>query len=243
MRIPRIFHPETLTQGSEISLCDDAANHVGRVLRMAPGQALELFDGSNLTFTATIVQADKKSVRVSVGESREESRESPLHLHLGQVMSRGEKMEFTIQKAVELGVNTITPLFSERCGVKLDAERLAKKIQQWQKIVISACEQCGRNAVPEVRAPMTLEAWCAEPEAGLKLNLHPRASQSINTLPLPISRVRLLIGPEGGLSADEIGMTARYGFTDILLGPRVLRTETTALTAMTALQVRFGDLG
>lgn len=243
MRIPRIYHPEPLTPDSEISLCDDAANHVGRVLRMGPGQALELFDGSNLTFPATIVQADKKSVRVSVGESREESRESPLHLHLGQVMSRGEKMEFTIQKAVELGVNTITPLFSERCGVKLDAERLAKKVQQWQKIVIAACEQCGRNAVPEVRTPMMLEAWCAEPEEGMKLNLHPRASQSINTLPLPVSRVRLLIGPEGGLSAGEIAMTAQYGFTDILLGPRVLRTETTALTAMTALQVRFGDLG
>lgn len=243
MRIPRIYHPEPLAPNREISLCDDAANHVGRVLRMGPGQALELFDGSNLTFPATIVQADKKSVRVSVGESREESRESPLHLHLGQVMSRGEKMEFTIQKAVELGVNTITPLFSERCGVKLDAERLAKKVQQWQKIVIAACEQCGRNAVPEVRTPMMLEAWCAEPEEGMKLNLHPRASQSINTLPLPVSRVRLLIGPEGGLSAGEIAMTAQYGFTDILLGPRVLRTETTALTAMTALQVRFGDLG
>nr|WP_024965790.1 16S rRNA (uracil(1498)-N(3))-methyltransferase [Pantoea sp. IMH] len=243
MRIPRIYHPEPLTPDSEISLCDDAANHVGRVLRMGPGEALELFDGSNLTFPATIVQADKKSVRVSVGESREESRESPLHLHLGQVMSRGEKMEFTIQKAVELGVNTITPLFSERCGVKLDAERLAKKVQQWQKIVIAACEQCGRNTVPEVRTPMMLEAWCAEPEEGMKLNLHPRASQSINTLPLPVSRVRLLIGPEGGLSAGEIAMTAQYGFTDILLGPRVLRTETTALTAMTALQVRFGDLG
>lgn len=243
MRIPRIYHPEPLIPDSEISLCDDAANHVGRVLRMGPGEALELFDGSNLTFPATIVQADKKSVRVSVGESREESRESPLHLHLGQVMSRGEKMEFTIQKAVELGVNTITPLFSERCGVKLDAERLAKKVQQWQKIVIAACEQCGRNAVPEVRTPLMLEAWCAEPEEGMKLNLHPRASQSINTLPLPVSRVRLLIGPEGGLSAGEIAMTAQYGFTDILLGPRVLRTETTALTAMTALQVRFGDLG
>lgn len=158
-------------------------------------------------------------------------------------MSCGEKMEFTIQKAVELGVNAITPLFSERCGVKLDAERLAKKIQQWQKIVIAACEQCGRNSVPQIRTAMTLEAWSAEEECGLKLNLHPRASQSINTLPQPVSRVRLLIGPEGGLSADEIGMTARYGFTDILLGPRVLRTETTALTAITALQVRFGDLG
>lgn len=243
MRIPRIFHPEPLTVGSEVALCEDAANHVGRVLRMSAGQALELFDGSNLTFVAEIVQADKKNVRVTLTESRADSRESPLYLHLGQVMSRGEKMEFTIQKAVELGVNTITPLFSERCGVKLDAERLAKKIQQWQKIVIAACEQCGRNSVPEVREAMTLEAWSAEEESGLKLNLHPRASHSINTLPQPVERVRLLIGPEGGLSADEISMTARYGFTDILLGPRVLRTETTALTAITALQVRFGDLG
>ncbi|MBV4367277.1 16S rRNA (uracil(1498)-N(3))-methyltransferase [Erwinia sp. BNK-24-b] len=243
MRIPRIFHSEALVVGSEISLDEEAANHVGRVLRMNAGQALELFDGTNLTFQAEIVQADKKNVRVAVIESRADSRESPLHLHLGQVMSRGEKMEFTIQKAVELGVNTITPLFSERCGVKLDAQRLAKKIQQWQKIVIAACEQCGRNRVPEVREAMTLEAWSAEQDDSLKLNLHPRASQSINTLPQPVERVRLLIGPEGGLTADEIAMTARYGFTDILLGPRVLRTETTALTAITALQVRFGDLG
>ncbi len=243
MRIPRIYHPEPLIVGSEIALCDEAANHVGRVLRMNPGQMLELFDGTNLTFAAKIEHADKKSVRVSLTQSREESRESPLHLHLGQVMSRGEKMEFTIQKAVELGVNTITPLFSERCGVKLDEQRLAKKIQQWQKIVIAACEQCGRNSLPQVREAMSLEAWSREEDKSLKLNLHPRASQSINTLPEPVSRVRLLIGPEGGLSADEIAMTARYGFTDILLGPRVLRTETTALTAITALQVRFGDLG
>ncbi|MGF6559549.1 16S rRNA (uracil(1498)-N(3))-methyltransferase [Erwinia aphidicola] len=243
MRIPRIYHPEALDVGSEIALNDDAANHIGRVLRMAPGQHLELFDGTNLTFSAEIIQADKKNVRVKITASRADSRESPLHLHLGQVMSRGEKMEFTIQKAVELGVNVITPLFSERCGVKLDADRLAKKIQQWQKIAIAACEQCGRNSVPEVRSAMALDAWCAEQDSGLKLNLHPRAEHSINTLPLPVERVRLLIGPEGGLSADEINMTAQHGFTDILLGPRVLRTETTALTAITALQVRFGDLG
>ena len=138
MRIPRIYHPELLTAGSEIALCDDAANHVGRVLRMGAGQALELFDGSNLTFAAEIVQADKKSVRVSIGVSREDSRESPLHLHLGQVMSRGEKMEFTIQKAMELGVNVITPLFSERCGVKLDAERLDEK----NPAVAKNCDCC-----------------------------------------------------------------------------------------------------
>ena len=152
-------------------------------------------------------------------------------------------MEFTVQKSIELGVNVITPLFSERCGVKLDAERLDKKIAQWQKIVIAACEQCGRNRIPEIRPAMTLEAWCAESDDAYKLNLHPRAAQSINTLPISIARIRLLIGPEGGLSADEIAMTANHQFTDILLGPRVLRTETTALTAITALQVRFGDLG
>ncbi|PDO86311.1 16S rRNA (uracil(1498)-N(3))-methyltransferase [Kosakonia pseudosacchari] len=243
MRIPRIHHPELIQSGHEIALSDDAANHVGRVLRMGPGQAIQLFDGSNQVFEAEIVRADKKSVVVKILGSEVDDRESPLHIHLGQVMSRGEKMEFTIQKSIELGVSLITPLFSERCGVKLDAERLNKKLQQWQKIAIAACEQCGRNRVPEIRPAMDLEAWCAEEEAGLKLNLHPRASQSINTLPLPVERVRLLIGPEGGLSADEIAMTARYQFTDILLGPRVLRTETTALTAITALQVRFGDLG
>ncbi|MDQ4430551.1 16S rRNA (uracil(1498)-N(3))-methyltransferase [Yokenella regensburgei] len=243
MRIPRIYHPELLAEGSQVALCDDAANHVGRVLRMSAGQQVQLFDGSNQVFDAEIIQADKKSVRVSILNATLDDRESPLHIHLGQVMSRGEKMEFTIQKSIELGVSLITPLLSERCGVKLDAERLNKKLQQWQKIAIAACEQCGRNRVPEIRPVMSLEAWCAEQEDGLKLNLHPRASQSINTLPLPVERIRLLIGPEGGLSAEEIAMTAQYQFTDILLGPRVLRTETTALTAITALQVRFGDLG
>ncbi|MDR9891444.1 16S rRNA (uracil(1498)-N(3))-methyltransferase [Pseudenterobacter timonensis] len=243
MRIPRIYHPEPLTVGTEIALSDDAAHHVGRVLRMGSGQAIQLFDGSNQVFDARIARADKKSVQVEILCGEVDDRESPLHIHLGQVMSRGEKMEFTIQKSIELGVSLITPLFSERCGVKLDAERLNKKIQQWQKIAIAACEQCGRNRIPEIRPAMDLEAWCAEEENGLKLNLHPRASASINTLPLPVERIRLLIGPEGGLSADEIAMTARYQFTDILLGPRVLRTETTALTAITALQVRFGDLG
>lgn len=243
MRIPRIYHPAPLVVGQTIALSDDAAGHVGRVLRMSAGQTLELFDGSNQVFSAEIVQADKKQVQVRLLGSETDNRESPLFLHLGQVMSRGEKMEFTIQKSIELGVNVITPLFSERCGVKLDAERLNKKLQQWQKIAIGACEQCGRNQIPEIRPVMNLETWCQEQDDALKINLHPRASASINTLPLPVERVRLLIGPEGGLSAEEIAMTARYQFTDILLGPRVLRTETTALTAITALQVRFGDLG
>ncbi|WP_159565933.1 16S rRNA (uracil(1498)-N(3))-methyltransferase [Budvicia diplopodorum] len=243
MRIPRIYHPQPLSVPDNIALSDDAANHVGRVLRMQPGNKVLLFDGSNQVFSAEITLVDKKQVRVQIADQQVDDRESPLNLHLGQVISRGEKMEFTIQKSIELGVNIITPLVSERCGVKLDRERLEKKVQQWQKIAIAACEQCGRNQIPLIRPAIRLEEWCAEPDEGLKLNLHPRASQSINTLSMPIKDIRLLIGPEGGLSQEEIDMTARHGFTDILLGPRVLRTETAALTAIAALQIRFGDLG
>ncbi|MGR5294080.1 16S rRNA (uracil(1498)-N(3))-methyltransferase [Vibrio mediterranei] len=243
MRIPRIYHPEPIHALGALALSEDAAGHVGRVLRMKEGQEVLLFDGTGHEFPATITQIGKKNVDVDILEKVSASIESPLGLHLGQVISRGDKMEFTIQKSVELGVNTITPLISERCGVKLDAKRFEKKLQQWQKIAISACEQCGRNTIPEIRPIMSLEQWCAEPSEALKLNLHPRAKYSVNTLPEPVTKVRLLIGPEGGLSAQEIEMTEQYQFEETLLGPRVLRTETAALTAITALQVRFGDLG
>jgi 16S rRNA (uracil1498-N3)-methyltransferase len=243
MRIPRIYHPTPLQPSGIIALNDDAAGHIGRVLRMQVGQEVLLFDGSGAEFPAEITEVSKKNVLVNVLKRVENSCESPLNLHLGQVISRGDKMEFTIQKSVELGVNTITPLISERCGVKLDAKRFEKKLEQWQKIAISACEQCGRNIVPLIRPIMQLEEWCAEPSDALKLNLHRRAKYSINTLPQPINKVRLLIGPEGGLSESEISMTEQYHFEETLLGPRVLRTETAALTAITALQVRFGDLG
>ncbi|NLS12875.1 16S rRNA (uracil(1498)-N(3))-methyltransferase [Vibrio sp. SM6] len=243
MRMPRIYHSTPLHLGQQIALEEDAANHVGRVLRMQPGDSVLLFDGLGAQFPAQLTDVGKKQVLVEVVERQERSAESPLDLHLGQVISRGDKMEFTIQKSVELGVNTITPLLSERCGVKLDEKRFAKKRLQWQKIAISACEQCGRNVVPEIRPIMSLEQWCQEPYSGLKLNLHPRAEYSINTLPAPVEQVKLLIGPEGGLTGDEIAMTRQYQFAETLLGPRVLRTETAALTAITALQVRFGDLG
>lgn len=243
MRIPRIYHPQILSQLGKVMLSDDAAGHIGRALRMKEGQQVLLFDGSGAEFPAVISEVSKKSVEVELTERIERSSESPLDLHLGQVVSRGDKMEFTIQKSVELGVNTITPLISERCGVKLDPKRFEKKLIQWQKIAISACEQCGRNSVPVIRPIMPLEEWCSETFDGLKLNLHPRAKYSINTLPTPVEKVRLLIGPEGGLSSEEINMTQDYQFEETLLGPRVLRTETAALTAITALQVRFGDLG
>ncbi|CAM4300293.1 16S rRNA (uracil(1498)-N(3))-methyltransferase [Vibrio astriarenae] len=243
MRVPRIFHPEPILTLGELNLSEDASGHVGRVLRMKEGQQVLLFDNSGAEFPAEIAAVSKKNVAVKVLERVENSIESPLDLHLGQVISRGDKMEFTIQKSVELGVNSITPLISERCGVKLDQKRFEKKLVQWQKVAIAACEQCGRNRVPEIRPIMQLEEWCNEEFDGLKLNLHPRAKYSINTLPTPVEKVRLLIGPEGGLSSDEIEKTRHYNFEETLLGPRVLRTETAALTAITALQVRFGDLG
>lgn len=243
MRIPRIYHPEPLAGKSHCVLSDDAANHVGRVLRMNSGAQLILFDGSNHIFEATIETVGKKQIDVSIRQQQLDDRESPLPIHLGQVISRGDRMEFTIQKSVELGVTTITPLWSERCGVKLDEERQDKKLQQWQKIAIAACEQCGRNVVPEIRPIMKLTDWCKEQDSMLKLNLHPRASYTLKSLPaLPAEGVRLLIGSEGGLSAEEIAMTEQQGFTEVLLGKRVLRTETASLAVITALQTLYGDL-
>ena len=244
MRIPRIYHPESLEYQTQCQLSEDAANHVGRVLRMVEGEQLELFDGSNHIYPAIITESNKKSVKVNILGRELSDKESNLKIHLGQVISRGERMEFTIQKSVELGVNVITPVWSERGSVKLDGERIDKKIQQWQKIVIAACEQCGRNVVPEIRPLMKLQDWCAEDDGAIKLNLHPRAQHSIKTLPMiPKDGVRLLIGSEGGLSEQEIVQTQQKGFTEILLGKRVLRTETASLAAISALQIYFGDLG
>ncbi|KMK50864.1 16S rRNA methyltransferase [[Actinobacillus] muris] len=243
MRIPRVYHPELLSGKTHCQLSEDAANHIGRVLRMGEGEDIILFDGTNRIFHATIAQVHKKQIEVRIHHSEFDDRESPLAIHLGQVISRGERMEFTIQKSVELGVKTITPLWSSRCGVKLDAERQDKKIQQWQKIAIAACEQCGRNVVPEIRPIMPLADWCKEQDEMLKLNLHPRAEYSLKSLPsIPKAGVRLLIGSEGGLSAEEIAMTETQGFTEVLLGKRVLRTETAALATITALQILYGDM-
>ena len=242
MRIPRVYHPESLKEVKYCFLSDDAAHHISKVLRMKVGQQIILFDGSNYIFNAIIEDINKKQVSVKITSSEFDDRESPLHLHLGQVMSRGDKMEFTIQKSVELGVNVITPLWSNRCGVKLDQERMAKKLQQWQKIAIAACEQCGRNVIPEIRPTMKLQDWCAEEDNALKLNLHPRASNTIKTLPGATNKIRLLIGSEGGLSAEEIVQTVEQGFTEIQLGKRVLRTETASLATIAALQLQLGDL-
>jgi 16S rRNA (uracil1498-N3)-methyltransferase len=230
-----------------MKLSDDAFGHIVRVLRLAEGDLVTLFNGNEAyQYTAKLIEVKKKHASVEIICQNAVANESPLNVHLGQAISRGERMDFTLQKSVELGVNKITPLFTERCGVKLSAERLTKKRDQWQKIVISACEQSGRCIVPEVADPMYLQDWLNQETCALKLNLHPKAEHSIMTIPIENTnneqRVRLLIGPEGGLSDEEISQANLADFQDILLGPRVLRTETAALTAITALQCRFGDL-
>jgi 16S rRNA (uracil1498-N3)-methyltransferase len=241
MRTIRLFQPGTLTPGQTVALCEDAANHAGKVLRMQAGEALELFNGDGQNYAAIITEVGKKQLWVQIQSAAANPVESPLQLHLGQGISRGDRMDFAIQKAVELGVSEITPLFTERCGVKLDAERLEKKREQWQKIVISACEQSGRSVVPPVHLPVTLEKWLAQADNCLKLTLDPWTSATIKEL-IPTNKLRLVIGPEGGFSDREVTATTAAGFQPVRLGPRVLRTETAALTAIAALQLQLGDL-
>jgi len=261
----RIYQNTEFIVNNTVKLSDDAFGHMVRVLRLNEGDLVTLFNGQQqhntkeiFQYTAKLVDVKKKHASVEIISQEVVNNESPINIHLGQGISRGERMDFTLQKSVELGVNKITPLFTERCGVKLSSERLAKKRDQWQKIVISACEQSGRCIVPLVAEPMLLQDWINEQTNALKLNLHPKAQHSIMTIPMdkPISElnselsrelsrelsIRLLIGPEGGLTDDEISQANLASFQDVLLGPRVLRTETAALSAITALQCRFGDL-
>ena len=244
----RIYQNSKLFLNETMKLSDDAFGHIVRVLRLTEGDEVDLFNGhENYQYTAKLIEVKKKHASVKIISQITVDNESPLNIHLGQGISRGDRMDFTLQKSVELGVNKITPLFTERCGVKLSTERLAKKREQWQKIVISACEQSGRCIVPEVAEPILLHDWLMQKTNALKLNLHPKAQYSIMNLPKDSradskQRVRLLIGPEGGLNDDEIKKANQAAFVDVLLGPRVLRTETAALTAITALQCRFGDI-
>lgn len=247
MRKPRIFHDLPLTAsplavGAVLQLGDDAANHVGRVLRMQVGQALQLFSGDGNNYDASIVQVDKRQVQVRVDAVTANSSEAPVAIHLGQGISRGDRMDFVLQKSVELGVSAITPLFTERCGVKLSGERLDKKQQQWQKIVIAACEQSGRSVVPLVHQPQSLQDWLNQLPPALRLTLDPHATTPLQQQVVAAERIQLLIGPEGGLTDSEVSQAQAHQFAPVRLGPRVLRTETAALAALTVIQYQFGDL-
>lgn len=241
MRIPRIYHPDPLIVDETISLTADATNHLVNVLRLKPGHPIVLFNGDGNEYSGQIVTASKRDASALVDAVLEISVESPLQLHLAQGVSRGDKMDFVIQKAVELGVQEITPLLTERCGVKLSGERWAKKHQQWQKVVISACEQCGRNTLPVLHPVTDIQAFLSTSTEQMRLTLHPHSEKRFSHLTLPPKGVRLVIGPEGGLSEAEVYGMEQVGFVTVRMGPRVLRTETAALAALTALQAGFGD--
>lgn len=241
MRIPRIYHTQSLHSHEVITLTEDARKHVFQVLRLQVQSQIILFDGSGGEFRGFIKTIDKRVVTVEIGEHIKREVESPLFIHLGQVISRGEKMDFTIQKAVELGVSEITPLISERCNVKLPPDRMQKKMVHWQSIIINACEQSGRNRIPVINAPVELNQWITENNAGLKLILHPSATTNDLSKQNAQQQITLLVGCEGGFTRSELNWAIENHFKHLTLGPRILRTETAALTAISVLQCRWGD--
>lgn len=243
MRIPRIFTDSPLAVGGQCQLDDNAANHVGRVLRMQAGQALLLFNGDGQDYRATITEAGKKHVLVAVTEAAGNETESPLRVVLAQTLSKGDRMDYAVQKAVEMGVSEIVPLTTERCDVKLKGDREDKRLRHWQQVAISAAEQCGRARVPEIQPVMTVQQWLEHARAcDLRLVLHHRTERSLNTLEKP-SSIALMIGPEGGLTAKEIALAEDNGFLPVALGPRVLRTETAPVAAIALCQWLWGDIG
>lgn len=245
MRIPRLYVPLLLQVGTEVVLPAATSHHVCRVLRLPVGAELVLFDGNGGEFAGRLATVTRQQATVRVTAHRPGDVEASLVVRLVQGVSRGERMDYTLQKAVELGVAVIQPVISERSVVALTGERLQRRWAHWQGIVIGACEQCGRNRLPVLREPLPLADWLATDAvpAELKLVLDPAAPTALRHLPHPPDRVTLLIGPEGGLSEGEIASATAAGFIGVRLGPRILRTETAGVAALAALQVLWGDLG
>lgn len=243
MRLTRVHVTGPLTAGHRHTIDGDAANHIARVLRLRQGDPLTLFDGGGGEYAARIEEFRKGAVIVSVDEQLPVARESPLPITLAQGVSRGERMDWVVQKATELGVTRITPVLTERSVVRLDAKQAERKRLHWQAIAVAACEQSGRDRVPGVDVPLILAEFVgkADPRA-TRVLLSPTGSQRVADLPRAEGGIVVLIGPEGGLSEAEQRAALAAGFVAVRLGPRVLRTETAAVAALTLLQHRFGDL-
>jgi 16S rRNA (uracil1498-N3)-methyltransferase len=244
VRLTRVHVPEPLAAGSRHTITGDAANHIARVLRLAPGDPLTLFDGRGGEYTARIEELRKGAVVIQVLERSATERESPLSLTLAQGVSRGERMDWVVQKATELGVSGIVPLLTERSVVRLDAKQSERKLRHWQAIAVAACEQSGRNKVPEIGAPRALDDFLrrGSEARATRLLLSPTGESGIGDLPAPDGALIVLIGPEGGLAESEQRAAVQAGFVAVRLGPRILRTETAAVAALALLQHRFGDL-
>jgi 16S rRNA (uracil1498-N3)-methyltransferase len=243
VRLTRVYIEEPLASGSRCLVTGSAANHLLRVLRLGVGSAVTLFDGTGGEYAARIELLQKDAVRIEVGAHAVSERESPLAVTLAQGISRGERMDWVIQKATELGVRRIVPIFTERSVVRLDARQAQKKSQHWRGIAVAACEQCGRNHLPELAAPVDLQDFLASAahEDALRVLLSPAGTLRIGAIE-PLEKITLLIGPEGGLALAEKAAAVAQGFVEVQLGPRVLRTETAAIAALAALQQAFGDL-
>jgi 16S rRNA (uracil1498-N3)-methyltransferase len=243
MRLTRVFVDEDLAIGQRLAVEGSAGNHIVRVLRSRVGDELTIFNGRGGEYGASIEEIRRDTVQVSVRERRDEERESQFDLTLAQGISRGERMDWVVQKATELGVTRIVPVFTERSVVHLDERQAAKKVQHWRGIAVSACEQCGRNVVPQIAVPVTLYGLLEQPLGkGISLLLSPTAQQRIVDIAGSPAGATVLIGPEGGLARMEHDAALRAGFTSVRMGPRVLRTETAAVCALALLQQKFGDL-
>ena len=242
MSLPRFYCREALAPGARIELPEPVARHAVRVLRLAPGAPMILFDGRGGEYPARIERIERDRVLAELGGWDDIERESPLAVTLVQALQAGEKMDFTIQKAVELGVRDIVPVLGRRSVLRLAGERAARRVAHWQGVAAAGCEQCGRNQVPLVTPLEALDHWLARPApaGALRLMLAPDAERTLADL-APASAVQLLVGAEGGLDPQEVIAARQAGFVAVRLGPRVLRTETAGLAALAALQALWGD--
>jgi len=243
MREPRIYVEQALDCGQTMALQQDASHHVSRVLRMRVGRRLWLFNGRGGNYLAEIVSISRHQVDVTLLEFNDEQQESTLKITLAQGVSRTQHMDYTLQKAVELGVSKIVPVITEFGNVQFDQQREQKKLLHWQLIIISACEQSGRNSVPEILTPMPLSQWLETDNNSLKVLLQPGAGLRLSALQLANSSLSLLSGPEGGFSRAEAEQAVSRGYVSVGLGPRVLRTETAAVAAISVCQTLWGDMG
>jgi len=239
----RLFVSGALINGAGIELHEDRARYLRKVLRARVGDRVSLFNGVGPEWPATITHISKTSVGLELGESIEAGTESPLKIHLVQGISRGERMDFVVQKATELGVKRITPVLTEYGIVKLNPDRAEKRRQHWQKVAASACEQSGRTRVPLVDTPLPLKAWfgCKPEKVDAELILVPGATTPLTSIAAPETKICVMIGPEGGFSESEYADAEVLGFKAVSLGPRILRTESAAIAALAVLQSLWGD--
>jgi 16S rRNA (uracil1498-N3)-methyltransferase len=242
MRIPRLFVDCELTPDRELTLPEDAARHVRTVLRLRTGAQVRVFNGAGGEYHAILTVGNGGRPAVRVHEYVEVDRESPLPITLLQGVSRSSRMDYTLQKAVELGVAAIEPVICRRSTVRLDARRAETRLIHWRGVVVHACEQCGRTRVPSIRAPEAFKGRITDAGDGSRIVLDPRGEMTLKDMVKPLGAVRLLAGPEGGLDEQELEQARARGFTSLRLGPRILRTETAAVAALAAIQALWGDL-